>query len=287
MSLNRKKTKSVKKASASKSSSKKKSGTQKPFDKYYYYINSVQAPDHDVIFMRDTYRSLRGKSPVTMREDFCGTHALSCEWTKLNSKNHAFGVDLDMEPIAYGQANYVSKLSAAQRSRLQVLQADVLNPGLPKADIICAMNFSHFIFKDRSMMKSYFHNALTTLNENGILIIDCFGGPACQRENEEVTKLKNFNYYWHQRSFDPVSQYALFNIHYKPKGKAKVENAFTYDWRMWSIPELREMMSEVGFQKTHVYWEGTTRAGEGDGKFTKTETGEECLAWIAYIVGQK
>jgi hypothetical protein len=287
MTLNRKKNKSVKKALPLKKNALKKTASKKPFDKYYYYINSVQAPEHDVVFMRDTYRSLRGKAPVTMREDFCGTHALSCEWTKLNSKNVAFGVDLDSEPIAYGQSNYVAKLSGAQRARLQVLQADVLNPSLPKADIICAMNFSHFIFKDRSMMKSYFHNALTTLNESGILLIDCFGGPACQRENEEVTKLKNFNYYWHQRSFDPVSQYAVFNIHYKPNGQPKVENAFTYDWRMWSIPELREMMSEVGFQKTHVYWEGTTRAGEGDGKFTKTETGEECLAWIAYIVGQK
>ncbi len=268
--------------------SKKKSRIQDPtFDKYFYYINSVQAPDSDVMFMRDTYRELRGKIPLTMREDFCGTHALSCEWVKLGPKNSSIGLDLDLEPINYGQANYASKLSAAQRARIKIMQADVLNPGLPKADIICAMNFSHYVFKERAMMKSYFHNCLTTLNKSGILLIDCFGGPACQKENEDVTKHKGFNYYWNQRSFDPISNHAVFNIHYKPAGKPKVENVFTYDWRMWSIPELREMMHEVGFQQTYVYWEGTTRSGEGDGNFAHTETGEECLAWIAYIVGTK
>ncbi len=257
------------------------------FDKYYYYLNSVQAPENDVLFMRNTYRELRGKYPTSMREDFCGTHALSCEWVKLSPKNKSYGIDLDLEPILYGQEHYASQLKPNQRDRIQILQTDVLNPGLPKADVICSMNFSNYIFKERAMMKSYFHNCLTTLNDSGILLMDCFGGPACQRENEEMTLHKNFKYYWHQRSFNPVTQHAIFNIHYKPNGKAKVENVFTYDWRMWSIPELREMMSAVGFQKTYVYWEGTTRAGEGDGKFIRSEEGDECLAWIAYIVGTK
>ncbi len=271
----------------SKKKAEAKAKQTKDFDKYYYYLNSVQAPDNDVLFMRDTYKELRGKYPFSMREDFCGTHALSCEWVKLNSKNLSYGIDLDLEPISYGQSHYASKLSPMQRARIQILQTDVLNPGLPKADIICSMNFSQYTFKERAMMKSYFHNCLTTLNESGILLMDCFGGPACQSENQEMTKHKNFKYYWHQRSFDPVTNHAIFNIHYKPNGKAKVENVFTYDWRMWSIPELREMMSEVGFQKTFVYWEGTTRSGEGDGHFVRTEVGEECLAWIAYIVGIK
>ena len=114
------------------------------FDKYFYYLNSVQAPENDVRFMRDTYRELRGKYPFSMREDFCGTHALSCEWVKLNSKNKSYGIDLDLEPILYGQKNYASKLTAKQRENIQILQTDVLNPGLPKADIICSMNFSQY-----------------------------------------------------------------------------------------------------------------------------------------------
>lgn len=267
--------------------SKASGKTEVEFDKYDYYIRSVQAPDHDVVFMRDVYKENRKKAPISMREDFCGTHALSCEWIKLNNKNTAYGVDLDLEPISYGQLHYASKLAPQQRSRLQVHQADVLNPGLPKADIICAMNFSHFIFKERQMMKSYLHNCLTTLNDKGILIMDCFGGPACHKANEEETEHKSFKYFWEQESYNPITHHAVFHIHYKPKGKPKINKVFTYDWRMWSIAEIREMMLEVGFQKTFVYWEGTTKDGGGDGNFVQSEVGDECYAWVAYIAGLK
>ncbi|MEK7357358.1 MAG: class I SAM-dependent methyltransferase, partial [Bdellovibrionota bacterium] len=142
-------------------------------------------------------------------------------------------------------------------------------------------------FKERSMMKSYFHNCSSTLNPGGLLIVDVFGGSQCQEANEEVTKQKDFTYYWEQENFDPITNEALFHIHFKPKGHRKIEKAFTYDWRMWTIPELREMMRETGFKRTHVYWEGTTRSGTGDGKFKRAEKGEECQAWIAYVVGEK
>jgi cyclopropane fatty-acyl-phospholipid synthase-like methyltransferase len=206
---------------------------------------------------------------------------------KLGPRYRAFGIDLDAEPIEYGRAHYLPELKQAQQERVTVLQENVLNPGLPKADVIAAMNFSHFIFKDRSMMKSYFHNCYSTLNEGGILVADIFGGSRCYEANEEETAFKDFTYYWDQASFDPVSNEALFHIHFKPKGQKKLTKVFTYDWRMWSIPELREMMHETGFRKTYVYWEGTTRSGEGDGNFAQTDKGEECEAWIAYVVGEK
>lgn len=261
---------------------------QDTFDKYLYYKRAVQCPDQDVIFLRDTYRELRGRDPTVLREDFCGTFSICCEWTKLNSRYLAHGVDVDAEPILYGLANYLSQLTPAQRARVKVQQADVLNPGLPKSDIICAMNFSHYIFKTRDMMKSYMHNCLSTLNRDGILIMDCFGGSKCQEANEEQTDRKDFIYYWDQESFDPVTGNAVFHIHFKPKGQKKIEKVFTYDWRMWTIPELREMMHEVGFKRTWVYWEGTEeKTGEGDGVFTRVDKGEECEAWIAYVVGER
>ena len=257
------------------------------FDKYWYYRNSVQAPDHDVEFLRNAYKELRGREPVTLREDFCGTFSICCEWVKMGPKFKAFGIDLDTEPILYGLSHYLPKLAPSQRDRVKVLQENVLNPGLPRADIIAAMNFSHFIFKDRSMIKSYFHNCYATLNAGGAMVADVFGGSQCYEANEEKTSHKTFDYYWDQASFDPITNYGLFHIHFKPKGQKKIEKVFTYDWRMWTIPELREMMRETGFRKTHVYWEGTTKAGEGDGVFTRAEKGEECQAWIAYVVGEK
>ena len=56
---------------------------------------------------------------------------------------------------------------------------------------------------------------------------------------------------------------------------------------MWSIQEIREVMAEVGFQDSKVYWEGTDRKGRGNAIFLPVEKGESCLSWIAYIAGMK
>jgi hypothetical protein len=276
------------KAAEKKKSTRAKAKPSEPeFDKYDFYRRAVQSPDTDVEFLRNTYRELKLHDPLTLREDFCGTFNICCEWVKLNNKHLAHGIDFDPEPIAYGCDQNLPELTASQRERIEIHQENVLNPGLPHADIIAAMNFSHYIFKDRAVMKSYFHNCYATLNVGGIFVADCFGGSRCFEENEDSTDHRAFTYYWHQKSYDPVTGHAQFAIHFKPKGRRKRKDVFTYDWRIWSIPELREMMMETGFRKTHVYWEGTTKSGEGDGVFRATDIGEECQAWIAYVIGEK
>ena len=105
---------------------------------------------------------------------------------------------------------------------------------------------------------------------------------------EEETEYDDFSYFWDLDSFDPISNHVMYYIHFKlKKEKERREKCFVYDWRMWTIPELREVLEEAGFSKSHVYWEGTTAEGEGDGNFTRTEKGEECEAWIAYVVAEK
>lgn len=264
-----------------------KKNPDRVFDKYEYYHRSVQSAESDVVFLRKTYKELRGREPQTLREDFCGTFSLSCEWVKLAPKFEAFGVDLDPEPLEYGRSHNLSNLKADQQKRVHLQEGNVLTSKLPTADLAIAMNFSYFVFKDRDVMKSYFANVYKSLKKDGVFVVDVFGGSQCHDEIEESTDHKSFKYYWDQTGFDPVTNRALFHIHFKPKGQKKVERVFTYDWRMWSIPELRELMSEVGFKKTHVYWEGTTKSGEGDGVFTRTEKGEACLSWIAYIAAEK
>lgn len=257
------------------------------FDKYDYYHRSVQSADSDVIFLRKTYKELRGRDPRIMREDFCGTFALSCEWAKLNPKFEAYGVDLDPEPLEYGRSHNLTKLRPDQQKRVHLMEGNVLTGSLPAADLAIAMNFSYFLFKERELMKRYFANVHRSLKKEGIFILDCFGGSQCYDAIEETTDHGSFKYYWDQTGFDPVTNRALFYIHFRPKGQKKRERVFTYDWRMWSIPELRELLAEVGFKKSHIYWEGTTKNGEGDGVFTRTEKGESCLSWIAYIAAEK
>ncbi len=257
------------------------------FDKYEYYHRSVQSADSDVVFLRKVYQELRGKDPKVLREDFCGTFALSCEWVKLNPKFESYSLDLDPEPLEYGRNHNLVKLKPEQQKRIHILEKNVLSPGLPAADVAIAMNFSYFLFKERELMKQYFANVFKSLKKEGVFILDCFGGSQCYDEIEEATDHGSFKYYWDQTGFDPVTNRALFYIHFKPKGQKKIERVFTYDWRMWTIPELREILTEVGFKKTHIYWEGTTKKGEGDGNFTRTEKGEACLSWIAYIAAEK
>lgn len=264
-----------------------KKSPKRVFDKYEYYSKAVQSAESDVVFLRKAYRELRAKDPKVLREDFCGTFSLSCEWVKLNPRFEAFGVDLDPEPLEYGRLKHLPKLKPDQVKRLHLMEGNVLLSTLPQADLAIAMNFSYYIFKTRELMKQYFTNVYKSLKKDGVFILDCFGGSQCYDAIEETTDHKSFKYYWDQTGFDPVTNRALFHIHFKLKGQKKVERVFTYDWRMWSIPELRELLHEVGFKRSHVYWEGTTRAGEGDGVFTRTEKGEACLSWIAYIAAEK
>ncbi|HND85853.1 MAG TPA: class I SAM-dependent methyltransferase [Pseudobdellovibrionaceae bacterium] len=256
------------------------------FDKYSLYRKAVQSPEGDVEFFAQVYRELRNKNAKVLREDFCGTFALCKHWVKMNKTNHAIGVDWDPEPMEYGKAHYLKKLPAADQKRVQLHERNVLEPGLPSADIAVALNFSYSCFKKRAELKKYFANVFASLNKNGIFILDRFGGSQCHDAIEDRIVHKGFTYYWDQESFDPVTHEALFHIHFRV-GKAKHERVFTYDWRLWTIPELRELLEEVGFKKTHVYWEGTTSDGKGDGVFTRTEKGEACLSWIAYVVGTK
>jgi len=256
------------------------------FDKYDLYMKAVQSPDADVEFLRDAYRDLKKKKATVLREDFCGTFALSCEWVKLNPKNQSWGVDLDPEPIDYGRRHVLSKLKPAQQKRVHLVEGNVLEIPLPEADISIAVNFSYFIFKSREQMKKYFQQVLKGLKKDGLFFVDVFGGSACQDEAIDNHTFKSFSYHWEQTGFDPITNEALFYIHFKI-GRKKIEKVFSYDWRLWTIPELRELMIEAGFKKTHVYWEGTNRKGEGNGVFTRTEKGEPCDSWIAYIVAEK
>ena len=274
-------------SSSGKKKKDKKKGELPEFDKYWYYNKSVQSADVDVVFFRDTYKEMRGRLPKTFREDFCGTFKLSCEWVKLDESFESVGIDLDQEPIDYGTKNYLPELKDNQQSRVRLQNANVLDSGLPKADVIAACNFSYQIFKERETLKNYFANCLKTLNDDGVFIMDIFGGSQCYEPNEEETEHDGFSYFWDQDSWDPVTNEAQFYIHFKRKGEKKRREVFSYDWRMYSIPELKDILKEAGFKNTYIYWEGTDDDGEGDGEFKRVTKGEDCESWIAYLVSEK
>ena len=263
-----------------------KKQTKQPFDKYDYYLRAVQGPQADCEFISDTYKKIRGRRPKVLREDFCGTFMICCEWVKMNRENRAIGIDLDPEPLAYGRTHHLAKLKPTQSERLRLIEGSVLTARPEPADAIAALNFSYYLFKSRLLLRQYFARAHKGLAKDGIFVVDCFGGKACQEPNEEKTKIEDFVYHWDQTSWNPVTHEALFHIHFKRKGEPMRRKVFTYDWRMWSIAEIREIMTEAGFRKSTVYWEGTKRNGEGNGIFAPTEKGEDCEGWVAYVIGE-
>ena len=58
------------------------------------------------------------------------------------------------------------------------------------------------------------------------------------------------------------------NIHFKFPDGSKIKRAFSYTWRLWTAPELRDMLLDAGFRNVTVYWEGEDDNGEGNGEFS-------------------
>ena len=259
----------------------------KAFDKYQYYEKSVQNPSNEVDFFNEKYTELRGAKAYSLREDFCGTGAISCAWVNQSAKHKAWGIDLDPEPIEYGKATHYAALSEIDQKRMNYIEGNVLNSGTPKVDICFAFNFSYFIFKKREELLAYLKAAHAALNENGVFFMDLFGGPDSIQENTDVIAHDGFKYFWECQMFNPMTNECRFAIHFKRKGEQKRKDVFVYNWRMWGMMELRDILIEAGFSKTVGYWEGDDGDGAGDGNFFPTDEAEQCEAWVTYIAALK
>jgi ubiquinone/menaquinone biosynthesis C-methylase UbiE len=251
--------------------------------KYDYYERSVQNAQSEVLFMHDEFKRFYGRSPMVFREDFCGTGAISCEWVKQHKNCEAYGVDLDGEPIGMGKIRHFSALDRSQQKRMHYLQKNVLSVKTPAVDVVCAFNFSYFIFKNRKQMLQYFKAVRKSLKKQGVFFLDIFGGPESQKLVTDVKKLKNLTYYWECQHFNPFTHDCTFAIHFKDAKGKKHENVFTYNWRFWMMPEIRDLLLEAGFSKTVAYWEGDDEDGNGNGEFSPAEDPENCDAWVSYI----
>jgi hypothetical protein len=259
--------------------------------KYMLYEEAVQSPEHDVAWVAEIYRSIFHKEARRLREDFCGTFKFSTEWVKLAEDKLALCLDLDSEPLSYGRRKHFAKLTAQEKKRLTILKKDVRTVTTPKVDVVAAYNFSFYIFKQRQDLVRYFQSCLKSIDKSGMLVLEMAGGPGMIEKIKERTTLKKmgkpwFTYIWDQRSYDPITNDALYSIHFKfPNGK-EMKDVFTYDWRVWSIPEVKDAMIEAGFDRTVVYWEFTNKR-TGDSEYMPAEKGDNPWSWLAFVVGVK
>ena len=273
-------------------SAKSSNKTRKPTmadraDIHELYEESVQNVENEVEFTQQTFQEITGRTAYVFREDFCGTASLACEWVKQGPEYSAIGVDIDPSVLEWGRKNRVGRLETADQARVSLIESDVQTVETPKVDILVAFNFSYWIFEERAQMVAYMRSCRDALKDDGVLFMDMFGGPESFEETKEKTKQDGFTYVWHQAKYHPITNHMQCYIHFRFPDGSKIKRAFSYAWRLYTAPELRDMLIEAGFGKVTVYWEGEDEDGEGNGEFTPEEKGEADLAWIAYIVGEK
>jgi len=251
------------------------------------YQRSVQCVEAEIDFVDDTYHALRGRRARVLREDFCGTANTACEWVRRRRTNRAIAADIDRSVLAWGEEHNVRPLGA-RAGHVALLEADVLELGTQPADAVLAMNFSYWLFKERQTLKRYFQSVCNGLASDGIFFLDAYGGYDCNRVTKDHHKYEDFTYIWDQAEFDPITHHMRCHIHFRFPDGSRINQAFSYDWRLWGLPEIRELLAESGFDPVTVYWQGTDEeSGEGDGCFEPAERGEPDAAWIVYIVAEK
>lgn len=275
-------------------------------DKHDCYQRAVQCVEAEIDFVDATYKAMRGRHARVLREDFCGTGNTSCEWVRRRQTNIAYGFDLDPVPLEWGRTHLVSRLKPAQRERLHLRRTDVLDPHPDirgTLDCVLAMNFSFWIFKQRATLLAYFRRVHEDLTRDGVFFLDFYGGSDALVEMKERRPVKRpgsadsepsmvgfnhpFTYIWDQESFNPITGELVCKIHFAFPDGSRLRDAFVYDWRLWNLREVRDLLEEAGFRKATVYWEGDDGKGGGNSEFTASEQGEACASWVCYLSAEK
>ncbi|HKQ63129.1 MAG TPA: class I SAM-dependent methyltransferase [Candidatus Polarisedimenticolaceae bacterium] len=258
----------------------------------------MQSPEPDLDFFERIYRGEHGGSFRTLREDFCGTAALACEWVRRGPTHEAWGCDLDRPTLNWARRHYLSRLGAAAR-RVHLLRRDVRAAGAPRADVVAALNFSYSVFKTREVLRDYFRAVRGGLRPGGVFFLDVYGGTeaiveATDRRRiaasraPDGSRIPPFTYIWEQAFFNPIDHHTICHIHFELAGGKKLRRAFSYDWRLWTLPELQELLGEAGFSRSAVYvdrWD--EKANDGDGIYRRRTRFENQDGWVAYVVGYR
>ncbi|HEY4002055.1 MAG TPA: class I SAM-dependent methyltransferase [Candidatus Xenobia bacterium] len=261
------------------------------------YELAVQDADTEVGYFERTFRRYRGRQPHVMREDFCGTSALSLSW--IQKRNHrAIAIDLDLPTLDWVAQHRLSKLPPSVAGRLRQVHGDVRKGSGERVDLVCGMNFSYMILKTRPALLQWLRCAYRELVSDGILFMDLFGGQATMQDNQLERSVehphvlprmyRNFTYEWRQDGFDALTHQSTCSINFRFPDGSCLDRAFTYDWRLWTCPELRDALHEAGFQDVRFLQCKVSKAGtEIDRYFEPKQLTSTAETWWLYVVALK
>ncbi|HMN40079.1 MAG TPA: class I SAM-dependent methyltransferase [Phycisphaerales bacterium] len=258
-------------------------------DRHDCYEVCVQSPRHVSAFLH----AVHGNQPVVLREDFCGTAALSRQWIEdgrsAGAKRRAIGIDLDAEVLARAaQENERAGMDVDIRLVRGDLRERMAGAGSERGgcDVAFAGNFSSGYLHDRATLMGYLRGVRGAMNTGGVFVCDTYTGPGVFKEGA-VTRVhpgrghETVRYTWEQRDADAlmamVTNVLHFQVEVDGEVVARYPEAFVYRWRLWSIPELREAMREAGFGATNVYQDvGSAAEPMGHGRELR-EAGIVCV----------
>ena len=261
--------------------------TAKTADINELYERSVQCPESEVDLILQAWKDFRGREPLSIREDFCGTSAVSREWVQRNNSCTSLGIDLDKSVLRWANDRIKKELAPEQQRRITLVEQDVVSTKTADVDCILAMNFSYYGFKQRATLKEYFTSVYNHLVDDGLFLLDAYGGSDSFLEMDEERDLDGFTYVWDQHYVNPITGDIVNYIHFEFPDGSKIMRAFTYDWRFWTIPEIKDVLLDAGFSRVEIYWEGSDEDGDGNGEWKIDTRGEPCAGWVAYIVAVK
>lgn len=259
------------------------------------YRLAVQNPVAEATFLLRAYtHANRGQGrPTVLKEDFAGSAVLATMWAMMDVDHQAVAVDNHAATIRWARSRSERELGRRAKA-VRFRQSDVLDARAPKADIIAALNFSTFIYHDRPSLERYFKAARRSLKPGGVLVIDAYGGPGAMRMGIQSRRIappaeeniRPFVYQWEQKSYDAATGRIDCRIHFKLHDGSTMPSAFRYDWRLWTLPELREAMQSAGFGEVTIWCDRVDAAGgRADGVFRPVKHMAAREDWIAYVVG--
>ena len=258
--------------------------TARNADRHVLYQRSVQEPSAELAFIDRVFKNVRGRRPLSLREDFCGTALLCAAWVDSLGKRTATGIDIDPHVLAWGKKYNIEPLGE-KKERVKLLRQDVRAPVKTLHDVICAFNFSYWIFRTRDEMRAYFAHVRKGLKRDGLFLLDAYGGWEAHEPMLERSKKGGFTYVWDQHKFDPISHEIENHIHFLFPDGTRLHRAFSYYWRFWTLPELRELLSEAGFSDVDVYWDSSSDP-ERDDYRPRTRASNQ-PGWLAYLVASR